>query len=706
MLTRKEVLKSIALAGIAAAAGSQPLWAEQSDSFPYLAPPHPDDDANVCHVGVQMHLHTGGTPELYCIRHLRAFVENSMGNYVMLVCRGLNDAERDVAVRYLAAHGVYFLIQDLWQDAKHQYTPEDYRRLRATPGGLFLGAHVGEIDSSGLPPEKYLPQAILDHPTRSAVHDALVAHVRAAADAFRAENHVPVAHSSAVLSHSLFGEAGVDVICSEIGENIPNMSMMIASNRGAARAYGRPWMIDHSTWWSPPGNTGSQVSPREGHTPWCLFTSLLDAVMGGANFVQLEVDWACYDQDKLFTHSGDVGPLLPWGVAMRNLHELNREIGPRGDTVTNFGILISNESGWPGVGWRTADVRATGLYDGIRHKFMQARDADLSFKLLNLFYPGFERCGFDPEYPGFLCESPLGTSDLVPDNLAAERYSRYKVLVALGYHRATPAMCGALRRYVEAGGILVCGDTLFLDENEQPATAALMEPLIGCEPDLRPESQVRLEQPRSFMSASASQPRANSAAQSNTNENANGNPNGNRRQGRDEWQTHLLHPVRLTTGLVTGRMNDTPYLIENRQGNGRVYYTTALNCVGSDSTHRGPEPQLYSSLLSGFIRSLYTRYGDGIRFSPSTGLHYILNERQHPQGARSAKLLVMNQGDMPYRRDATMRNPHGYKQARLIGQGTWEAWKPGGPVFLKTDGDSVTWSCDNVPKIFSVFDFD
>src|SRR5205823_806711 len=136
--------------------------------------------------------------------------------------------------------------------------------------------------------------------------------------------------------------------------------------------------------------------------------------------------------------------------------------------------------------------------DGIRHKFMQARDADLSFKLLNLFYPGFERCGFDPEYPGFLSESPMGTADLVPDNLPPERYSRYKVLVALGYHRATPAMCAALRRYVEAGGILVCGDTLFLDEREQPAVVALMEPLIGCEPDLRPSSLVRLDQPRSF----------------------------------------------------------------------------------------------------------------------------------------------------------------------------------------------------------------
>jgi hypothetical protein len=153
-------------------------------------------------------------------------------------------------------------------------------------------------------------------------------------------------------------------------------------------------------------------------------------------------------------------------------------------------------------------------------------------------------------------------------------------------------------------------------------------------------------------------------------------------------------------------MNDTPYLIENRLGAGRVYYTTALNGIGSDSRHRGPEPQLYSNLMSGFIRSLHACFGDGIRFSPSTGLHYILNERRRPDGVRSAKLLVMNHGDMPYRRDAGMRNSHGYRQARVVGQGTWQAWAPGGPVALKTDGDNVTRSFDMEPKSFALFAFE
>jgi hypothetical protein len=652
------------------------------------------DTPDICRVGMQVHLHTGGSPEMYCIRHLRAFVEKGMADYVMLVCYGLSDAERDAAARYLAAHGVHFLIQDAWPDSKRRYTPEDYRRLRAIAGDLFLGVHVGELDSSGLPPERYLPKAIYAHPTRRTVHDALVAKVRAAAEGFRTACGVPVAHSSAVLSHSLFAEAGVDMLCSEIGENIPNMSMMIASNRGAARAYSRPWMIDHSTWWSPPGNAGSQVSPREGHTPWCLFTSLLEAAMGGANYVQLEVDWAAYDMNHLFTGTGEVGPLLPWGIAIRNLYALNREIGPRGETVTPFAVLISSESGWPGVGWRTGDVRATGLYDGIRHKFMQTRDADLSLKVLNLFYPGFERCGWDPEYPGFLSENPLGTVDLVPDNLPAERYARYRVLVALGYHRVTPTMREALRRYVEAGGILVCGDTLFLKENEHPVAGEAAEPLIGCVPDLRSGRLVRLDQPMSFLEEIPDLAAADPATPPSE--------QGDKPEGRNEWQTHWLHPVRLTSGHVVARMNDTPYLIENRLGAGYVFYITALNVVGSDATHRGPEPYLYANILGSFLRTLKAHVGDGVHFSPSTGLNYILNARQDG----SAMLLVMNQGDMPYQRDARLHNARGYRTARLVAQGTWEGWKPGGPVDLKqTDGDDVAWSFDMAPKSFALFEF-
>ena len=633
-----------------------------------------------CRVGVQLHLRSHGSPEESYLRHMRAFVEKGMCDYALLVAPGLKDDELDQVVGYLKDHDVYFLIQediavfkDGWRgpDAAPRYDAQDYARIRQIAGEHFLGVHCGELDSSGLKPEEYLPDNVLEAPTRRQVKEAFVGYVRERVSHLHDEFGVPFAHSSAVLWHSLFAEAGVDMLCSEIGENIPNANMMIASNRGVARAYGRPWMIDHSTWWAPRGHAGEQVSPREGHTPWCLFTSLLGAVMGGADFVQLEVDWAAYD---------DQYNLLPWGRAMRTLSEVARAIGPRGNTVTRFAVLLGHENGWPGVGWRVGDVRGAGLFDGIRHQFMQTRDADLSLKILDVFYPGFERCGWDPEYPGFLAESPLGTLDIVPDNLPVEKYGRYAVLVALGCHRMTESLRDTLRQYIEGGGVLVCGDTLFLDELEQPLPPGFHEPLIGCTVSAAEEDLLRLHQPRGRVD----------------------DVDGYAASGeRVEWQNHWLHPVRLTTGRVVVRLDDAPYIIENQVGAGRVFFVTALNMVGSSGQKRGQEPFLYANTLYEFLHTLEDHLGDGIAFSPWTGLERILNEK--PDG--TAMLLVMNHGDMAYRRDAVMRNPLGFTAGRVLAQGTWEACRSGGGLRFTRSGDTLAWSFDMPPKSFVLFEF-
>jgi len=638
-------------------------------------------DANdVCHVGVQLHFRSSGPQDRSYLRHARAFVEGGIADYALLCAQGLSDEERDRVIRYLTEREVRFLVQERLpaltasapkeRPARH-YDVQDYRRIRAIAGDLFLGFHWGELDSSGLKPEHYLPKELLAHPTRQKVKHAFVERVRAGLRSFKQDVPAPVAHSSAVLSHWLFAEAGVDVLCSEIGENIPNINMMIAANRGAARAYDRPWMIDHSTWWSPRGHAGKQVSPREGHTPWCLFTSLLGAAMGGADYVQLEVDWAAFDEAY---------ELRPWGRALKTLFSLTRRIGPRGDTITRFAILLGHENGWPGVGWRVGDVRGAGLFDGIRHQFMQTRDADLSLKILDVFYPGFERCGWDPEYPGFLAESPFGTLDIVPDNLAADRYDRYAVLIALGHHRMTRQLRDTLRRYVENGGVLVCGDTLFLDEKESPVDPALAEPLIGCTVDTREGSLIRLHQPKAALDDVKGHATAGT---------------------RVEWQNHWLHPVRLTTGRTVARFDDVPYVIENRLGRGRVFFVTALNMVGSSAQKRGQEPYLYANTLYLFLHSLKDHVGDGIRFSPWTGLEHIYNQRRDGTGM----LLVMNHGDMPYRRDAVMRNRRHFTAGRVMAQGNWEGWRSGDEIRFTKTGDTLGWSFHVAPKSFVLFGF-
>lgn len=637
------------------------------------------DADEVCHVGAQLHLQMGVPDETY-LRHLRAFVEEGMADYLLLVAYSLDEEARDAVARYLKEHKVHFFLQEQLKPEEWRYAKKDFDRLHAVAGDLFLGIHWGELDSSGLRPDEYLPEELYRHPTRRAVKEALLERVRTWIRKTHEERSVPIGHSSALLYHHIFAEAGVDIICSEIGENIPNASMMVAANRGTARAYGKRWMIDHSTWWSPRGNVGKEVSPREGHTPWCMFTTLLGAAMGGADFVQLEVDWAAYPEESLFRPGKCTpGPLLPWGQALKTLYSLTRRIGPRGTTITPSAILLGHESGWPGVGWRTGDVRATGLFDGHRHKFMQTRDADLSLKVLDIFYPGFERCGWDPEYPGFLAESPFGTLDIVPDNLPAERYSCYTVLVALGYHRMTQPLRDALARYVGGGGILICGDTLFLDEQEKPVGPDIAEPLIGCRYDCGEDRPIHLAQPMGSIDA------IEGFADSST---------------CQEWQDHWLHPIHLTTGRVVARLNDIPYLVENPIGSGHVFFVAALNMVGSDAQRRGAEPFLYANTLCHFLQSLEDHVGDGIRFSPWTSLEYICNRRSDG----TAMLLVMNHGDMPYRRDASMRNPDGFSHARVLAKGTWQGWAAGDVVAFQRQGETLAWSFDLPPKSFILFE--
>jgi len=248
----------------------------------------------------------------------------------------------------------------------------------------------------------------------------------------------------------------------------------------------------------------------------------------------------------------------------------------------------------------------------------------------------------------------------------------------LGYHRMTQPLREALGRYVEKGGVLVCGDTLFLDEQEKSAATDLAEPLIGCTYDPAAENLIRLKQATASTDAMEGY-----AAQDK----------------REEWQHQWLHPIRLTTGRVVARMNSIPYLVENRIGTGRVFFVTALNVVGSDAQRRGPEPFLYANTLAQFLHSLKDHVGDGIKFAPWTSLEHIYNKK--PDG--TAMLLVMNHGDLPYRRDATVQNPEGFTKARVAAKGTWDGWSPGDAVICEREGQTLKWSFDLPPKSFVVF---
>jgi hypothetical protein len=86
---------------------------------------------------------------------------------------------------------------------------------------------------------------------------------------------------------------------------------------------------------------------------------------------------------------------------------------------------------------------------------------------------------------------------------------------------------------------------------------------------------------------------------------------------------------------------------------------------------------------------------------------YLRHVRAFVEGglADYALLLVMNHGDMDYRRDATMKNPHRFTAGRVMARGTWEGWQPGDGLQFAQTGDALKWSFSLPPKSFILFEF-
>ena len=95
---------------------------------------------DVCHVGAQLHLQKGVPDETY-LRHLRAFVEEGMADYLLLVAYSLDEGNRDAVARYLKDHKVHFFLQEQLKPEEWRYARKDFDRLRAIAGDLFLGIH-------------------------------------------------------------------------------------------------------------------------------------------------------------------------------------------------------------------------------------------------------------------------------------------------------------------------------------------------------------------------------------------------------------------------------------------------------------------------------------------------------------------------------------------------------------------------------------
>jgi hypothetical protein len=266
-------------------------------------------------------------------------------------------------------------------------------------------------------------------------------------------------------------EWGCDVVGSEVGENINSIQSHIAFTRGAARQYGKPWLIDFSSWYGPsmfdedPRRTwGENSGPTHGHSISLHSRTYYAAYMAGANVVVAEGGWLnCFRSQQ----PGIDGllPLSALGQEAARFYRFTRRHPDRGIPYAPIGIVLPF---------------AHGIYPGFPPKLTwnvfpyQPGDQRI-LDTLNSFFPGSlgdpdqqERPDNQPGDPSWkdpnymrteslrLVASPYGDIvDVILSNAPLEILLAYPVLVLAGELMDDPALKSRLRDYERQGGTIV-----------------------------------------------------------------------------------------------------------------------------------------------------------------------------------------------------------------------------------------------------------
>jgi hypothetical protein len=321
-------------------------------------------------------------------------------------------------------------------------------------GYSFHHLKNGEPDGAG-----YKHYGGYPHPPRTRADAAEMVKAyfnRLAADARAKAKPEELAFFSSVNGHYCYQhygcEWGADIVGSEVGENINGIQAHIAFTRGAARQYGKPWLIDFSSWYGPsmydedPRKTWGQYSgPDRGHSLSLHRRTYYVAYMSGASVVVAEGGWLNYFRSQKPGPDGAL-PLSRLGKEGARFYAFTRRYPDRGIPYTPVGLLIDPLHGiYPGFGEKQA-WNAFPYTPGDQ-RILNAWEA---------FFPdSVEVIGKRTE-KGYLVASPYGDIlDVIlysaPDAIMAS----YPVLVLAGEITQEALLAERLDKYVGQGGTLV-----------------------------------------------------------------------------------------------------------------------------------------------------------------------------------------------------------------------------------------------------------
>jgi len=250
-------------------------------------------------------------------------------------------------------------------------------------------------------------------------------------------------------------EWGADIVGSEVGENINSTQAHIAFTRGAARQYGKPWLMDFSSWYGPsmydedPRKTWGEYSgPDRGHSLSLHRRTYYVAYMAGADVVVAEGGWLNFFRSQQPGPNGTL-PLSRLGEEGARFYAFTKRYPDRGVPYTPVGLLIDPLHGiYPGFGEKLA-----------WNAFPYSPGDQRILNVWEAFFPDSLDVQAKRNEKGYLVASPYGDIlDVMLNNAPDTVFATYPVLLLAGEVTQEELLAARLRKYVRQGGTLLLSE--------------------------------------------------------------------------------------------------------------------------------------------------------------------------------------------------------------------------------------------------------
>ena len=253
-------------------------------------------------------------------------------------------------------------------------------------------------------------------------------------------------------------ENGARINIQEVGENLPNVQILAAFNRGAARQYDGSWGFDVSTWywWTTniypgcPSEDKIKMSISGGHSLQLLRKIYYYTYLSGADILHYEgSSWSHFVADK--SNSFQLSPLGK--VAKEVADFVFKKFPHRGEPYSPIAIMLDFYHGWVPPFYRGKNRRNWGgVWCGIpfgKREWM----LDSLFKFL---FPGCEYSGSPLDEKGYLTGTRFGDIfDVILSNAGFATLERYKCIILARDTKLSKETQNNLVKYVEKGRKLV-----------------------------------------------------------------------------------------------------------------------------------------------------------------------------------------------------------------------------------------------------------